>query len=155
MERGKWHPELVGTGIRGYPKTQEAFDKIQARCRAQVIALNAAGKCNRKGIPDGWAGRRAEVDAIRAQAALEAKEIVQTMAKEGLIDKEDPRGEEALEFSISVVRAVDADGNGTYQMRERLQAAKMVLEYTKQKPASKVEATVSKAEDFLALLAAK
>ncbi len=65
------------------------------------------------------------------------------------ISKNEAAGKEALEFCIDVVRG------DTHQMRERLTAAKTVLEYTKTKPTQKSEVAVSKAEDFLAALAAE
>lgn len=154
--RGVWYEDLVNI-LPGYPATPEIMAKRSAQCREQVIRLNAIpGKMHRKGVPDGWAGNRKGLTELREQAKAEAKEIVAIMAVQGMITpNEDPRAEEALEFAIGVVRAVRPDGVGAHTVEARLKASKLVLEYTKAKPAAKIEATVGKAEDFLALLAAR
>lgn len=60
---------------------------------------------------------------------------------------EDSASKRALEYAVSVIEAnVDAT-------RDRLAAARLILDFTKQKPASKNEHTINKAEDFLAALA--
>jgi hypothetical protein len=99
----------------------------------------------RTGTPNGFARfKRKTLYAIRDAAAQEAKDIVKHM-----IDKEmgapldNALGVEALEYAVSVVRS-KVDGTNT-----RLSAAKLILEYTKQKPATKADLTVRKAEDFL------
>lgn len=146
-KRGVWYPDLVGVVPR-YPKTEEAFKQMQESCRAQVIRLNAEGKAGgRKGVPDGWAGRKKEVSDIRAFHRAEATEIIKVMVEKGIVN-EDALANEALQFAISVVR----DGQ-TFQSRERLNAAKIVLDFTKAKPATKTEVTLNKAEQFLAELA--
>lgn len=150
-DRNVWHPDVAGK-IRGYPLTEA---KWQAR-RDGMRQRNAEGKMGRSGIPDGWAGKREEINALRAKASAEAKEIVKKMAEDGVINPgEDPRGEEALEFAISVVRAIDEKGKALYTIRDRLAANRQVLDFAKGKPSTKIEATVAKAEDFLAILAAK
>ncbi len=53
----------------------------------------------------------------------------------------------ALEYAVEVVEA------GLDPTRDRLAAARLVLDFCKQKPASKNEHTITKAEDFLAALA--
>lgn len=154
LARGVFHPELVGV-CKGYASTLEIWEERSRKCREQVIRLNAEGRCNRTGMPNGWSRRRPELEAVRARAAVEAKEIMKTMLETGIISKDDLLGNEALEFAITTVRAVSEAGQPAVTTRDRLAAAKMVLEYTKSKPASKIEATVAKAEDFLALLALK
>lgn len=137
----------------GKPKdmrySRAATMHFASRKSADVKAKQSEGgkKGSRLGVPDGYT--KEEAHALRKAAETEAKEIIQKMADEGIITKEEALGNEALEFAISVVRAkVDPT-------RERLNAAKLVLEFTKSKPASKVEATVTKAEDFLAALVNK
>lgn len=61
---------------------------------------------------------------------------------------EDPRAEEALEFAIGVVR-VQAP------LKDKLAAARMVLDFTKTKPAAKSDVTVHNAEQFLDDVAAE
>ena len=58
---------------------------------------------------------------------------------------EDEYQKEALTTAVEVMRL---DG----QARERLAAARLVLDFTKSKPASKSDVSISRAEDFLASL---
>ena len=58
---------------------------------------------------------------------------------------EDEYAKAALETAVEVMR-VPGDN------RERVAAARLVLDFCKQKPASKNELSISKAEDFLASL---
>lgn len=146
-KRGVWHPDLVDQ-IKGYPKTQEAFDKLQARSREQLIRQREAGTLKgRKGVPDGFGRQKERVARIRKKHTKEAKELILTMVEQGILNP-DEASNEALQFAVSVVRDRE-----TYQARERLAAARLVLDFTKAKPASKQEVTVKRAEDFLAALA--
>jgi len=65
------------------------------------------------------------------------------MSKEHNI--EDEYQKEALTTAVEVMRLVG-------ETRERLAAARLVLDFTKSKPANKSDVTISKAEDFLAAL---
>lgn len=94
-----------------------------------------------RGVPDGF--RKEQIEPIRAKVKAEAKEVVEIMAKE--FDIEDEYAKAALETAVEVMRMVGDN-------RERVAAARLVLDFTKQKPASKSELAVSKAEDFLASL---
>lgn len=142
-----WHGDIAHL-MPHYPQTQWAFEKLQARCRRQVIKANAEGKAgSRKNVPDGYAGRRDEVLAIRALAAEQAKELMNKMAEKGMLD-ENAHANTSLEFAAGVVLAGDV-----YPIGERLKAARLVLDFTKAKPAQKQEVTIKKAEDFLEELA--
>ena len=92
-----------------------------------------------RGVPDGY--RKEQIEPIRAKVKAEAKQVVEIMAKE--FDIEDEYAKAALETAVEVMRMVGDN-------RERVAAARLVLDFTKQKPASKSELAVSKAEDFLA-----
>jgi len=94
-----------------------------------------------KGVPDGY--RKHEIEPIRAKAKKEAKEVVKIMADK--YDIEDDYSREALETAVEVMRVPG-------ETRERLAAARLVLDFTKSKPVSKSEVAVAKAEDFLASL---
>lgn len=125
-------------------RTPEVMEKVRAgAARARERSKEVGG---RTGIPDGCT--RAQAQAAMEKATQEAKEIVRIMAEKGMIDEE-ALGNEALQYAVSVIRA------GIHQTREKLQAAKLVLEYTKAKPAQKSEVSITKAEDFLSALLAK
>ena len=94
-----------------------------------------------RGVPDGF--RKHQIEPIRAKVRKEATELVEIMAKK--FEIEDEYAKEALTTAVEVMRVPG-------ETRERLAAARLVLDFTKQKPASKSEVAVSKAEDFLASL---
>ena len=58
---------------------------------------------------------------------------------------EDEYAKEALGTAVEVMRMQG-------ETRERLSAARLILDFTKQKPVAKSEVAVAKAEDFLASL---
>lgn len=89
--------------------------------------------------------------ACKAKARAEAKEIVMEMKKQGMIDGEDARGDEALEFAIEVVRAHDPANRmkSAHTLKDRLVAARLVLDFVKSKPVQKTSTKIEAAEDFL------
>ena len=148
--RGFWYPGAVGL-VKGYPKTQEAWNKLSAQCREQVIRLNARG-ISRKGVPNGWGRLKPEVAIERADALVRAKEIYKTMVEKdmftvpaiGTVD--DQRAEAAM---IGVIaQAVDQ----TNAPALRLKAYEVVLAYTKSKPVINTSIKLNTAEDFLSSL---
>jgi hypothetical protein len=147
-----WHPELVH--VRGYPKTQEKFDALMERGRNSVIGTGVARQLRtRKGIPDGWSGKGAEVQAIRAVAQEKAPKVLEKMQKTGLIASDiDPIAKASLEVGLEILLSKDGEGASTYQARERLQAMSKLLEYSLQKPASKSEVQINSAEAMLQAL---
>ena len=76
----------------------------------------------------------------KKQAKADAERIVAIMAKENNID--DEYAVEALKTAVEIMRE-------PAQNRDRLTAARMVLDFTKTKPAAKSEVTIGKAEAFL------
>jgi len=92
-----------------------------------------------RGVPDGY--RREQIEPIRAEAKKEAERIVEIMSKEYSI--EDEYAKAALETAVEVMR-VPGDN------RERVAAARLVLDFTRSKPTAKNELAITKAEDFLA-----
>ncbi len=72
-----------------------------------------------------------------------------------LVEGEDSRGDEAIEWAVSLIRAVDADGKSAYTIAHKIEAAKLVAMYCKAKPVSKTQTKIEAAEDFLAMLATK
>jgi len=97
------------------------------------------------GVPHGHTLE--SITAKREIAKAEAKKVVQYMEDNG--EKfEDKYAKEAMESAVEIMRTE----GGT---RDRLAAARLVLDFTKQKPVTKSDVTVGKAEDFLAGLLAE
>ena len=94
-----------------------------------------------RGVPDGY--RREQIEPLRATAKKEAKQVVTIMAEKYGI--EDEYAKEALTTAVEVMRVPG-------ETRERLAAARLVLDFTKTKPVAKSEVTIGKAEEFLASL---
>ena len=94
-----------------------------------------------KGVPDGHTAE--SIKPIREQAKKDAIKVVDIMTDKYNI--EDEYQKEALTTAVEVMRC---EG----QTRERIAAARLVLDFTKSKPATKSNVSISKAEDFLASL---
>jgi len=153
-----WHPELVGK-IRGYPKTQETFDRKQAIMRQQILLYNAEGITGRNGVPDGWAGKKALINEINAASEADAKAAVDELEELGRFEPDNVESRAILEEAFKVVYAEKHTPEEApvplYAVKDRLAAMKMIWEVVQKKPLSRQEVGVTKAEDFLAALAAK
>ena len=146
-----WEEKWVGV-VHGYPKTPEAFEERKLRGREKFAKLRAEGRLpSRKGVPDGWKGRREEVVQIKAEAEREAERIMAHLAQDGYIDETDldeKAGNSALRMALAIVH------DRTEKSEVRLKAATLVANFTKSRPVQKVETVVSPAEAWLAQLAA-
>jgi hypothetical protein len=103
----------------------------------------------RKGVPDGWGSisrKKLRKETIR-MAESKAEQAVERLIKDGVLDK-DGAGNAVLQWACHVVLAKTEEGESCYPVRDQLQAAKIVMEYTTAKPASTQKVQVS-AEDFL------
>jgi hypothetical protein len=98
------------------------------------------GFAGRFGVPDGM--RKKQAEQLNQVAAESAKETMADLKKAGVLNGEDPRSEEALEAAIKVMRKPG-------DKKVQLAAARLVLDFTKSKPATKTEMTVNKAEEWL------
>lgn len=154
-----WQADLVEK-IRGYPKTQASYDKLQTQCREQIIRLNAEGRAGRNGVPDGWAGRKPIINKIMTAARAEAREIVDDMTDKKFFEPDCEEARIAMEAAVSMIVAEkhcpdEQRKVPLYQPSARQAAIKTVLEYTQRKPVARSETKLEKAEDFLAMLATK
>ena len=153
-----WHPELVGK-ISGYPRTQEAFEARQRQCREQVIRLNAAGVTHRHGVPDGWAGKKKLINQINAASAAEAERVVSEMEALGNFVPDNVESKTILREALKVILAEKFTPEGDektvplYAVKDRLFAMKMAWDVVQKKPLARSEVGMTRAEDFLAMLA--
>ncbi len=69
--------------------------------------------------------------------------MIDTLVEQGALLPDDESAKEAMAVAIEIMRGPGAD-------RERLAAAKTILEYTKRKPTVKVDQRINAAEDLLA-----
>lgn len=143
-----WEAKWVGV-IKGYPKTPELFEQRRQRGREKFAALRAAGvQLTRKGVRDGWAGRQEEIKTLKEKAAEKADEIMRELIAEGRLMDEDS-GNEALRIAFKIAN------DESEKSEVRLKAIKIVTEFTKSKPTTKVSVDVSPAEAWLASIAAQ
>ena len=94
-----------------------------------------------RGVPDG--DRKETIEPIRSKVKTEARKVVEIMAEQFNI--EDEYAKTALETAVEVMKTPGEN-------RERVAAARLVLDFTKSKPSAKSEVSISKAEDFLSSL---
>lgn len=112
----------------------------EGREKHRQMLLNRKNKGGRPlAVPDGFT--KEIIEPIRQQAKVDAKKAVKLMTDEN----ENTHATEALEAAVEILRTPG-------QTRDRLTAARLVLDFTKSKPVSKQEVTVGKAEAFLSSL---
>lgn len=153
---GVWYPDLVGK-IHRYPKTEEDYKKLQERQRERVKVLRAEGKwlSHGKGVPKGWGGKKQLLLETRAKAARDAEKIMTYLLKEKLVD-DDEMGNSALKAAFQIILAeaphpntADPTTLHAYPLKDRISAMRIVLEYTKAKPATKNVVEHGIAESYL------
>lgn len=84
-----------------------------------------------------------------AHAMVEAKQLVNLMEQKGYNIPKDEYAREGIEAVVAMVRLTDISP------KDRLAAARTLLDFTMAKPATTINQNVKKAEDFLADLAAE
>jgi hypothetical protein len=153
-----YHPELVGV-VPGYPGTHEAWTERRDKAKARFTERQKAGVMTRKGSVVGAAHLRQAIADSRKWREIEGRLIVAKMIEKDLIETpvhidlvdvaDNEAAMSALALCVAVVRS------DTYSVRERLEAARTTLNFTKSKPVQKVENTIRTAEDWLSGLASE
>jgi hypothetical protein len=139
-----WAAKMSPVGHEHIAPGTPKKDRLSPETRRRVTSKGGkASSC--AGIRRGFGGHRDFQEICDAKAFEEGKRIVALMVEKRLVDK-DTAGNEALAYAIGVVRG-DKIPVGT-----RLQAAKLVMDFTLAKPAAKSDVRVT-VEDFLADLA--
>jgi hypothetical protein len=139
----KWAREMPPVGHNHLDPPERPQDRLTPEKRREVTRLGGL-RSRRTGIRPGFGGHKHLQDICDAKAFQEGRAIVSLMVEKGLVDK-DAAGNEALAYAVGVVR-------GEHSPQTKLQAARLVMDYTLAKPAQKQDVTL-KAEDFLAELA--
>ena len=94
----------------------------------------------RAGHKFGWSLKQFE--RLERKANGEAKRIVAHMKEKQIFVADNDIAEEAIKETIAILR-------NPASAKDKLAAAKTLLEYTQKKPATNAELTLNKAEDFL------
>ena len=152
LKRGVWHAQLVGLVPR-YKKTAEAFARGYEKHAENMSKYRLSGVIN-KG-PDAPLGMLTyEFARLQNKAAAQAQTIVERMATE---DPElTPSALKALAVAAEIMLTRDENtGKAIYAGTTRIAAARLICDFVQAKPAQRVDATVTRAEDFLTVLANK
>lgn len=149
-KRKKAPRKLRYRGRQKRPGVAEAMKRCWAdpEWRAKLLEKRQAiipfkRSTSRMGVPDGM--HREEAYPLNQAAIESAKETMSKLKKAGAIGDLDAKAEEALTTAVEIMRKPGNKGT-------QLSAARLVLEYTKSKPAAKSDITVNKAEEWLAAI---
>jgi hypothetical protein len=126
-----------------------AYLEMRRQVRERAAAEKAAGvrTWSRQGVPDGWTRDTAQKEHKRAERS--ARKTVRKMIENDVVEKPaDAVAAERYEESMVATLAVMRDK--TANNKEKLAAARQVMEWTKAKPESARKISVQSAEDWLA-----
>jgi hypothetical protein len=146
-------------------RKKELEDPLYRARRLKTLAHNKRGR--RVGDIAGYT--RDEVRRLRKQALRRAERILKRMEDEGLIDPIDPDDIDRTKVEQHAEGIVDDDAKAARTAmkevivqvlmpgpkKDKLAAARTILEFTKAKPTSKTDVNVTAPEDFLVGLLAK
>lgn len=153
---GIWYPDAVGV-VPQYPKTPEEMEAFRKKSSELMARLKAEGKWRtRRGVPNGWRRKRAELERAIAKARADAEIIVKNLMDSGILGEldqyESPMVKAAL-FAASEMITAKSDkeeGHYVYTARDRMAAVRTLLDHLHAKPVQKSDVTLSGAEAFLA-----
>jgi len=92
------------------------------------------------GVLDGT--RKSTIGPIREQAKQDAEKVWNYMVEKKIFQADNDVAEESVKTLVEILRLPGAE-------KDRISAAKALLEYTQRKPAAYSEVTLNKAESFL------
>jgi hypothetical protein len=141
-----WHPEGVGK-VPGYPKSPEAFAANSARLASNTAKARANGTLSRRGVPNGWAGRKLELEELRRNSQTAGEMLADEFL---LADRSDFERHGDIAIAVGLSFAL----NPSVVMRHRLRAANIVLPYLLSKPVrmAVLGASTNRGVDFLEAL---
>ena len=128
------------------PKQNNYFTNLMKTPEGRALRKQWSNKPRKNagrpvGVVDGYTA--AQLVPIREKARAEADKVVEIMSDQ--FDINDEYSKEALRAAVAIMREPS-------QNRDKLTAARLVLDFTRSKPAASVEVTVGKAESFLSSL---
>lgn len=144
--RNKVAKEELKYPAKSTPKKNHYFSNLMKTPEGRALRKQWSNKPKKNagrpvGALDGYTA--AQLVPIREKARAEADKVVAIMSEQ--FDINDEYSKEALRAAVSIMRE-------PAQNRDKLTAARLVLDFTRSKPAASVEVTVGKAESFLSSL---
>ena len=137
--KDRWYPELIGE--KHYPKTQESWQKRNDVLTANRAGAIAAGKMTRRGVPDGRAGQKGQLEVELRNAKTEAEMLVPV-----LFPDFDPDAREAMGVAVTMMRCVHNVPS------IRLTATRIVLDWSAARLPAGVNPVADSCESILAAL---
>lgn len=139
---GVFCPAAVGK-VRGYPRTQETYDRQVERLRANSKGAIERGLLTRKGIPNGWAGMRVQIAELRQEADDEAWRMVNVIQRNSVSPDERldddclaelqadtrPAKTDAERFALAAAYCLGLMLDTTQPKSLRLKAARTILPF--------------------------
>jgi hypothetical protein len=128
-------PPVMSAAQRAHNLSEEHIAMLRENIRT-YRERNGGKVATTRGVPKGWGGKanRKLRDRIIAKAEGDANTILGTLIDRGVVQK-DNAGNAVLAWAIGLVIARDEDtGRTAYTTKDRLDAARMVLDYTLPKP---------------------
>ena len=138
--QGEWCPDAVGV-VPGYPRTPETFAAQAERLKANRQVAKERGVLTRHGVPNGWAGKKDEIQGIRRNSRTEAERLTEAVF------------EPDCEESRIAMQAAMVALSPFYRMVDRLVAMRLILQYTVPKPVQRAALESGDSLDFLRRLA--
>lgn len=109
--------------------------------RREKIASGEWKKSGRRpGVPDGYSWRKWKY--IKRENKKFVNKVVKRLIEMKVFEPDNNVAKEAIETTVTILRQPG-------ETRQKLQAAKILLEYTQKKPVQANEITLNKAEAFL------
>ena len=123
-----WREELVG--VRHYPKSQAAWDKRKGTLLTNIAKARLAGTSNRRGVPDGRAGQKEQLEIERRNSQTAAERLLPVFFPEmtGDLFGDEKVAAGAMLSLLGIVCCAHTPH------RLRLSAAKTVLAFTAWRP---------------------
>lgn len=134
----KW--QGPGIGIVSKSRLKELWADPEWREKKLEAMKSVKGRGRPHGVPDGF--RKVTIEPLRARIIEENKLIVRYMVATKQFTADNNVSEQAFETLLEAIRVPGA-------LKDRISAAKALLEYTQRKPAAYSEVTLNKAETFL------
>ncbi len=149
---GIWCPAAAGK-MRGYPLTQEGYDRRIAALRQNHRTAKEAGKLTRLGVPNGWAGKKDELTTLRRNSQTAAERLIDDMTT---LDMMPPPGETDDDLAREALQAAaEIAFNPAGEAAARLRAVRLLLTFTRPKPAGRTAVGFVDGMAFLNGLAAE
>lgn len=128
-------------------------EKVLAKRQAIIDAKPKSERHSRVGVPNGM--RRPHAKRLWGVARKQAKRFIKIMEDNGELEKVVIPGSDADMAKRALAEAFTLAVGPNTEVKTKIAALKVVLDFTKEKPVSKQKLTLDKSEEWLAALEAE